>query len=350
MSQPTRFGILSFAHYHANFWAEAINSSDEATLVGVWDDDAQRGQAAAGQYHTRYFSSLNHLLAECDAVGITSETVKHADLVEQAAARGLHILLEKPMATTLADCDRIAAAVRQAGVVFMQNFPKRYDPINHELLEIVQRGDLGDLTLVRVRHGHFHGLRASFADEWFVNPALGGGGTLIDEGVHAADFLLWLLGEPDEVYATISSRTLGLPVEDTALAFFSYPSGTLAEVSTGWSFLSAEQSIELYGTKGSALLSGVDLASKDFSKLPFLKVFRQGEERGGWNGSATTPYFKQGNFHQQGPLYFLACVRGGQTPVVGLDDGRKSLEMILAAYRAAHTKQAQKIRFAGSAA
>ena len=348
MSNPIRFGILSFAHYHANFWAEAIHDSPEATLVGIWDDDAHRGNQSADNYRTRYWSSLTALLQECDAVGITSETVNHADLVEAAAAAGLPILLEKPMATNLADCDRIAHAVRQAGVVFMQNFPKRYDPINHELVKIVQGGELGQITLVRIRHGHFHGLRESFAQEWFVRPDLGGGGTLIDEGVHAADFLLWLLGEPEHVSATISSRTLRLPVEDTALAFFSYPSGTLAEVSTGWSFLAAEQSIEVYGTQGTALLSGVDLASRDFSNRPFLKVFRQGEERGQWDGSKITPYFKQGNFHQQGPLYFLNCIHSNNTPIVGLEEGRKSLEMILAAYRAAQSGQLQTIEFSGN--
>ena len=348
MSKPIRFGILSFAHYHANFWAAAINGSPDATLVGIWDDDASRGTEAAEKYNSHYWSNLTELLKACDAVGITSETVKHADLVEEATAASLHILLEKPMATNLAGCDRIAQAVRRAGVVFMQNFPKRYDPINHQLIKIVQSGKLGQITLVRVRHGHFHGLGESFAQEWFVNPELGGGGTLIDEGVHAADFLLWLLGEPEHVSATISSRTLRLPVEDTALAFFSYPSGTLAEVSTGWSFLAAEQSIEVYGTQGTALLSGVDLASRDFSNQPFLKVFRQGEVRGQWDGSKITPYFKQGNFHQQGPLYFLDCIRSNNTPIVGLEEGRKSLEMILAAYRAAQSGQLQTIEFSGN--
>ena len=349
MSGAIRFGILSFAHYHATFWAEAINQSAAASLVGVWDDDLTRGNEAAQRYNTRYWSNLTALLRECDAVGITSETVKHAGLVEQAAAADLHILLEKPMATTLEDCDRIARAVQAAQVIFMQNFPKRYDPINHKLIKFVKTGDLGQISLVRVRHGHFHGLRREFANEWFVNPDLSGGGTLIDEGVHAADFLLWLLGEPEQVSATISSQTLSLPVEDTALAFFTYPSGTLAEISTGWSFLAAEQSIELYGTKGTLLLSGVDLASRDFSKPPFLKLFRQGEERGVWSGPTLTPYFKQGNFHQQGPQYFLECIRDGRQPVVSLAEGRKSLEMILAAYQAAKSGQTQKINFSKNA-
>jgi predicted dehydrogenase len=123
LTAPLRFGIVSFAHFHANFWAQAINDTERATLVGVWDDDVQRGQAAAEQHQTRFFPDLNALLAECDAVGITSETAKHAPLVETAAVVGVHVLLEKPMARTTAECARIVRAVNESGITFMQNFP-----------------------------------------------------------------------------------------------------------------------------------------------------------------------------------------------------------------------------------
>lgn len=344
MSDMIRFGILSFAHYHGNFWAEAINESPDATLVGVWDDDAQRGRERAEHYNTRYWSDLAPLLRECDALGITSETVKHAPLVEEAATAGVHILCEKPMAATLEDCDCIQRAVRAAGVVYMQNFPKRYDPVNHELVKMVQGGELGRIAMVRVRHANFHFLEVE-GRQWFIDPVLCGGGALLDEGIHAADFLLWLLGEPGSVYAVVSDSVLNLPVDDTAIAVFTYPSGTLAEIATGGTLLASEQSIEVYGTEGSVLLSGVDLASRDFSTKPYLKVFRRGAERGTWEGSETVPFFKRGNFHQQGPLHFIECLRTGKEPLVGLEGGRKSLEMILAAYRAAESGQPQKIEF-----
>jgi predicted dehydrogenase len=344
MSNLIRFGILSFAHYHGNFWAEAINQSPDAILIGVWDDDAQRGREKAQYYNTRYWSDLAPLLRECDAVGITSETIKHAPLVEEAAAAGVHILCEKPMAATLEDCDRIQQAVRAAGVVYMQNFPKRFDPVNHELVQMVHRGDLGQIALVRVRHANFHFLEVE-GQQWFIDPVLCGGGALLDEGIHAADFLLWLLGEPEKVYAMISDGTLNLPVDDTAIAIFTFPSGTLAEISTGGTLWASEQSIEVYGTGGSAILSGVDLASRDFSNAPYLKVSRRGAERGIWEGSNTVPFFKQGNFHQQGPLHFIECLRDNKVPAVGLEVGRKSVEMIVAAYRAAESGQSQMMDF-----
>ncbi len=347
MSRPVQFGILSFAHYHANFWAEALNATPDATLVGIWDDNAARGREAAARHNTPFWEDRTALLAACDAVGITSETVKHADLVEEAAGAGVHILLEKPMARNLAECQRIQQAVQRAGVIFMQNFPKRYDPINHELVRLVRQGTLGKLVLVRVRHANYHLLELgqSAAEEWFASPELAGGGALLDEGIHAADFLLWLLGAPHAVTALTSRAALGLPVEDTALAVFHYPDGVRAEIVTSGTLVAAEESIEVYGTEGSAILSGVDLASRDFSTPPYLKIYRRGEPRGTWQGSGVTPYFRQGNFHQQGPLHFLKCIRGEAEPVVSLEEGWRSVAMIEAAYHAAQEGRTQIVGY-----
>lgn len=346
MKAPVRFGLVSFAHYHAGFWAQAINDHPEARLVGVWDDDRSRGAQAAARHTTRYFDDLAALLRECDAVGITSETVRHAEHVEQAAQAGVHVLCEKPMAASLADCDRIHRAVEASGIAFMQNFPKRFDPINHELVGRIHRGDLGRVVLVRIRHGHGHGRHPEFRRAWFVDPDRSGGGTLLDEGVHAADFLLWMLGPPAHVTAVTSNRALGLRTEDTAVALFTFPSGALADVVASWNFVAAEQSVEIYGSEGSALLSGVDLASKDFSGVPFLKIFRNGTPRGTWESSPTVPAFGRDTFHQGGPRHFVECLRRGQRPALGVEDGRRAVEMILAAYRAAAGGRHEPVVFA----
>ncbi|MBH61088.1 MAG: hypothetical protein CL569_01280 [Alphaproteobacteria bacterium] len=99
----------------------------------------------------------------CDAIAITWETLNHVELAERAAAKGCHMLLEEPLATTMEGCDPIEAAVQQAGVSFMQSFPKRFDPVNHELKCLVDDGELGRITLMRVRHGHLYGLMSGAA-------------------------------------------------------------------------------------------------------------------------------------------------------------------------------------------
>jgi myo-inositol 2-dehydrogenase / D-chiro-inositol 1-dehydrogenase len=347
MNEKIRFGILSFAHYHANFWAEAIHASPHAELVGIWDDQPARGQEAAGRHGVPFEPELGAILSACDAVGITSETAKHAGLVEAAAAAGVNVLLEKPMATSLVECERIGKAIRDSGIKFMQNFPKRYDPVNQELVSRVKVGELGKILAVRIRHANYHWLQLGnrAVGNWFTDPVLSGGGALLDEGVHAADFLLWLLGEPQTTFALTSRAALGLPQEDTAIAVYQYPDGTLAEIVTSNALLAAQESVEVYGTNGAALLSGVDLASKELSQAPFLKFYKRGAPRTGWQGSDIRPKFQGPDFHYGGPHFFIECLRDGREPIVRFEDGWKSLAMVLASYEAAQSGQLQELDF-----
>ena len=343
MTGPLRVAVLSFAHYHANFWTEVFKASPHATLIGIWDDDAGRGQAAASTHATRWHADLDDLLAGCDAVAICSETARHAGLIECAARAGCAILCEKPLATSLAECDHIARSVADAGVLFMQSFPKRFDPVNHELKRILEARELGRVGLVRVRHGHFYGLDAAFAGSWHADARASGGGTLIDEGVHGADFLRWMFGEPDTVAAITSRAMLGLGVEDLAIATFRYADGMVAELTTSWSFVAADNSIEVYGDKGTALIGGVDLASKDFCAAGWLRTYSGGERR--WRTSDIVPRFKAGGFHQQNALAFLDAIVHKAPMPIALTDGRRALAMILAAYEAAATGREVNIRY-----
>ncbi len=333
--RPVRLAVLSFAHYHANFWSEAFGDDPRVEFVGIWDDDAERGRAAAARFGRAFLPDLDAALARVDAVAIASETAAHLPLIRRAARVGRHILCEKPLATTLEDADAIAVEVAAAGICFAQSFPKRLDPINHELKSIVQSGALGRIMLVRIRHGHSHGTEADFTGGWWTDRARSGGGTLIDEGVHGADFLRWLFGDPCAVQATLSSTACGLAVEDTAVATFTWPDGMIGELATGWLMRAARHSVELYGTEGVALLGGVDLASRPNAAKPYLDVWSAGT--GEWTGSPTVPGFVSGKFHHQSALAFVGHLLGERALPSGLAEGRGALAMILAAYEAARS-------------
>lgn len=341
---PVRFGVLSFAMYHANFWSRAVADSDLATLVGIWDDDAERGTAAAAEYGTEYWPDLDALLDACDAVAITSETLNHVELAERAAAKGCHMLLEKPLATTMEGCDRIQAAVEKAGVSFMQSFPKRFDPVNHELKRLIDSGELGRITLMRVRHGHLYGLMSGAAHSgWPEDPVMSGGGSLLDEGVHGADFIRWLFGDPDAVMAAIS-YPMGHAVEDLGVAVFTYEDGPICELASSNTFAAGDNSVEIFGTKGTAVVSGIDLASRDVTDGAYLKVCHLTDENlqdvttRRWTVSDIVPRFiTTPQFHQQNPLQFLKALTLGEAPPNTMEDGRRSLQMILLAYESART-------------
>ncbi len=344
MSGQIRIAILGVQHYHANFWTRAVLQSDKAMMAGIWDPDPVLAAKFAQTQKVDYIADCEELLAVCDAVAICSATSDHREFIRKAAHANLPILCEKPLGISTDDNIEIREIVETAGVRFMQSFPKRFDPATAAVRNIVESGDLGDIFLCRVRHGHSHGLGEEFRKEWFVDPAKSGGGTLLDEGIHAADFLRYIFGEPEEANAAISSSTLGLPVEDTAQATFSYADGLIAEVSTSWCFAAADASIEIYGTSGTLLLRGVDIASRPTSESDFLRVFRSGS---GWESLDVLPHFKTGVFHEHVMWAFLDALAAGTPMPVGIDDGIRAFAMIDAAYRAARTGARTLIAYPG---
>jgi myo-inositol 2-dehydrogenase/D-chiro-inositol 1-dehydrogenase len=337
-----RIGMLSFAHYHANFWSEAFSADPRVSLVGVWDDDASRLQTAANAFAMQPFGDIENLLASVDAVAICSETARHRRLVEAAARRGLAILCEKSLAASMEDAIAIEAAVGDRGVKFMQSFPKRLDPASIRIRDLVQSGELGEIRLVRVRHGHNHGREPSFTNGWWTKPELSGGGTLIDEGVHAFDFLRWLFGNPQTIQATVSSFE-GLAVEDAAIAMLRWDNGLLAEVATSWSFAAGHDSVEVYGSKATVLLAGVDLASRDLSGPSYLRLARH--DAVGWETFDVVPRFVAGGFHQAVASAFADYVLGASEPPSSVEDGRAALAIVVAAYTSARNAAAITISY-----
>jgi predicted dehydrogenase len=217
----------------------------------------------------------------------------------------------------------------------MQSFPKRFDPVSHYLREQVNSGALGRISLVRIRHGHYYGLDPEFRKRWYVRSALAGGGALLDEGIHGADLLAWLFDLPDRVSAVVSHAALGLEVEDLGIATFSWASGLVAELTASFCFAAADVSIELYGSAGTLLVSGVDLASRDITHAGFVRLYRNGSEPRQWQTIGLTPRFKIGQFHHQNALAFLGALDGDAPAPITVDDGLRAQRMIAAAYRAA---------------
>jgi len=124
MAARIGIGVISFAHGHANAYCQRMLTYDDVKLVACWDDNEQRGQAAAGTYGMTYTPNVEDVLNHpaIQAVIVTCETNRHAEMVLAAAAAGKDILCQKPMALTLDDCDRMAAAVDKAGVRFMMAY------------------------------------------------------------------------------------------------------------------------------------------------------------------------------------------------------------------------------------
>ena len=202
-------GILSFAHGHSGVYCQVMKDFSDVELIAAWDDNEERGRKAAETYGLAYHARVEDLLSDprIDAVIVTCETNRHADLIEQAAAAGKHILCQKPLATTLADCDRIIAAVKRSGVKFSMGYQMRHDPMNLKMKELVDDGAVGNIAVVRRRHSLSVLLSPGFVNgptKWHFDPTANVG-MFFDDASHVCDWFYWMLGQPVSVTAEIDA-------------------------------------------------------------------------------------------------------------------------------------------------
>jgi predicted dehydrogenase len=321
-----RIGLLGVAHLHVDAYIDNLRTAG-AEVVGVTDADPVRGRQWAAQHGMTWFESAASLLAAgVDGVLVCSETARHRDLVEQAAAAGAAVLCEKPLATTAEDSAAIVAACRSAGVPLMTAFPMRFSPVMRDGVHAVREGRLGQvLSCVGTNQG-----RLPMAERaWFVDPALSGGGALIDHVVHLADILRWMLGnDPVEVYA-VSNRILHgqvVGVETGGLVVLTFADGTFASIDSSWSRPAR------YPTWGGMALEVVGeggvLTLDAFSQ--FLTVYDGPQRPLSWPGWGSDP--NQGLIDE-----FVAVCAGRTAPSVTGDDGDAATRIALAAIESART-------------
>ena len=272
--------LLSFAHSHQGGWANIFRQDERIQLVCAWDGDARRGAAQAERLGVLFLPSLDDVLARDDvhAVTICSTNDTHADLAVAAARAGKHIMLQKPMATTLRDCDRIVEAVEAAGVLYYQSHNLRFDALHQEIKRLVDTGEIGRIATARRRHSPAYAMLDPKVLEGMSDAVHGGGGAFMDEGAHVALWFLWMFGAPSSVMGMISaSLTPQRPgVEDNGVLLYRYASGMIGVHQSSWTELASTSTIELFGDDGVIVASGTDISSARswIDGEPALRVWR----------------------------------------------------------------------------
>ena len=329
-----RIGILSFAHHHGEAYISNLRRMDDVELVGVVDDDPMRGQTIAAKNNARYFHSYEDLLEEKpDGVIICTENNRHLPMVEMAASRGINILCEKPLATTLEDARAIVEICDKAGVLLMTAFPMRFSA---PLLEIKARLDNGDFGDVYCFNATNQGEVPNKHRSWFVDPKLAGGGAIIDHTVHLVDIMRWFTGsEVKNVYAK-SNRIFHadeVQVETGALEMLTFDNNMFATIDASWSRPPywptwGGLTFEMITQRGAVL---VDAFRQN------LNVYRHE-----WQGSQWMPWGSDSN--QAMVAEFAAAIRENRTPRVTGMDGLRAVEVTLAAYESDRTGQAVEVK------
>lgn len=314
-----KIGIMSFAHVHAAGYAALLRDRPDVELLVA---DPERPELAD---EWPYVSSYEELLAwEPDGVIVCSENARHRVLVEQAAAAGVHVLCEKPLATTLEDARAMVSACDEAGVSLMTAYPVRFHPAFRQLRKTIQAGVLGRVLSAS---GTNNGQAPIAARPWFVDPQLAGGGALMDHTVHLADLLDDLLGRRAvEVYAQVNRivHAEQVSVETGGLLVVTYDDGTVAAIDCSWS---APASFPAWG--GLTLAIECEGGTVEFDAFSDrLDLYDDAAGRLRWLDYGI-------NLDALMLDAFLEGVRTGEVPSPDGEAGCRTLQVVTAAYRSA---------------
>lgn len=328
-----KIGMMSFAHLHAEAYIGNLRAIPGVEMIGLADEEAGRGRHFADLFDAPFFSSYEALLAEKpDGVLVCSENNKHRPLVELAAGAGVHVLCEKPLATTLADAQAIIAACQAAGVILMTAFPMRFSAPLLEVKAQLANGSLGSVYALNTTN---QGQMPIAHRRWFVDKELAGGGAVMDHTVHLADILRWYFDtEITEVYAQTNHilHADTVDVETGSLLLLTLGNGAFASLDCSWS---KPLNYPTWGGLTMELISERGLTVVDaFSQN--LNIYNQSKSShrwAYWGSDANQAMIEE----------FVAAIREQRPPQVTGEDGYKALEVALAAYQSAETGRPVKL-------
>jgi predicted dehydrogenase len=335
------FGIVG-AGMVARYHARAIAATATARLVAICRADVARSAEAAADFGVPAEATLEALLArpDVDAVCLCTPSGQHAGQTMAASRAGKHVLVEKPMALDLVDADRMIAACRDAGVRLGVVLQRRTEPGFRALHDAIRVGELGDLVLANASVPYFRAQSYYDSAAWRGTWALDGGGALMNQGIHLVDLLLWLMGGEAEVVGAVAGPTRhAIEVEDAVVAALRFSSGApgtlLATTAAAPGF---PHRVEIYGTRGGAQVEGDTVVrwEGDRPRPPL------GEARGLLDrpatvvaGAGSSPTGIDTRGHIRVLADFVAAIHDGREPAIDGVEGRRSLALVLAVYRAA---------------
>jgi predicted dehydrogenase len=263
---------------------------------------------------------------DVDAVVVATTNESLAEVAQAALEAGKHVIVEKPGARTVAEVERLIDTQRARDLRVRVGFNHRFHPALQKAHEIVVSGGLGPLMFVRGRYGH--GGRVGYEKEWRADPALSGGGELIDQGVHLIDLAQWFLGPFVSVDGFAATYFWNMPVDDNAFLTLRAAGGECAFLHASCTEWKNLFSFEIYGRVGKLDVSGLG-GSYGLERLTWYKMLPE-------MGPPDTMCWEYPRGDQSWALEFAAFVediRLSREPEPGLTEAKQALEVVETIYR-----------------
>jgi UDP-N-acetyl-2-amino-2-deoxyglucuronate dehydrogenase len=329
--------------------ARALQTLPRSTLVAVCDPMADRAEEFGRDFGAHPYTDLATMLAaeSPDMVSICSPHPLHAAAITAAAERGVHALVEKPLAASLSDCDLAIDACRRAGVKLGVVSQRRFYPPVVRMRQAIEAGKIGDPILATLCVLGWRDRAYYESDPWRGTWVAEGGGVMMNQTPHQIDLLQWLMGPVEEVFGYWDNLNHPyIEVEDTAVAVIRFKSGAVGSL-----VVSNSQNPGLYGRihvhgsngasigaqteSGSAFIAGVSTdvepPANDVwtvrGEEDLLEAWQTADRLLASDRDVTSYY------HEAQIADFLEAIDEDRDPLVTGEDGRKVIEIITAVYR-----------------
>jgi UDP-N-acetyl-2-amino-2-deoxyglucuronate dehydrogenase len=315
--------------------ARAARAISGVNISATYGSNAANVERLCREYGGLPFRDLEAFLAHrpMDLVMIGTPSGLHAAEGIAAARRGLHVLTEKPIDISTARADALIEAAALAQVKLGVIFQDRVKPDIQRLKQWIERGALGKVLFVEARVKWYRPPEYYGQSKWRGTRALDGGGALMNQGVHTVDLLLWLLGDVTRVQARTATTAHKIESEDTAVAILQFANGALGTLlATTAAYPGYPRRVEITGSEGTVILEHDRIVAADLRHRPPDFASDTPEDT---NASASSAAVTDVRGHAAILQDFLQAIEHHTNPICDGREGRKSVALIEAIYRAA---------------
>jgi len=337
----TGFGVIGCGRISSKH-TESIIAVPEAELLAVCDIIPERAQKFGQKYNCQSYLDYRELLKreDIDIITIATPSDDHAKIAIAAAKAGKHVMVEKPMAMTLKDADRMIETCRECGVKLAVIHQNRFNKAVRMLRDAMEDGRFGKLT-----HGQAS-IRWNRDQNYYDQASWRGtklqdGGVLMNQSIHNIDLLQWMMGPVESVFGYTTTALRKIEMEDVAGAVVRFKNGAIGLIEAASTIYpkNIEETLNIFGETGSVIVGGIAVNRIEVWEFPGSEE----EKKQIFASQESDPPNIYGFGHRAIIEDMINAVKTDGTPAIPGEEGRKALEIILAIYRCQETGEAVKL-------
>ena len=316
MTRKVGWGLVGCGDIARKRVAPALRDLESCELVAVSRADAARAESFAREFGARrWHADWRGLIedAEVEAVYVATPVRLHAEQTIAAAEAGKHVLCEKPMALTVAECERMNAAAEANGVLLGVAYYRRFYPAVERVREVLESGEIGVPVVAQMNAFERFDPAPDHPRGWLLNRQQSGGGPMFDFGCHRIEVLCNLFGDVTAVRGLASNVLFSREVEDTASALLQFGRGTQGVISVTHAARDPQDTLEVFGSEGSVRVEALNKGTLCVSTK---------------EGFSTESHPPHANLHLPLIEDFADAVLGGRPPRVDGRVGQKVSEIL----------------------